>query len=91
MKGTVECETARRVAPYYDAVNFARRIHCDVLSSLGLEDETCPPPNVMASFNALATSRKRMVFEQDMRHGITPEMFSRVKKWLPRGVDPVAE
>lgn len=91
VKGTVECETARRVAPYYDAVNFARRIHCDVLSSLGLEDETCPPPNVMASFNALATSRKRMVFEQDMRHGITPEMFSRVKKWLPRGVDPVAE
>ena len=39
--------------PYFDNVNFARRIHCPVWISTGLNDTTCPPSGVAAVFNAL--------------------------------------
>ena len=72
----------RANAPYYDACNFARRITCPVLVSLGLEDETCPPPNVMASYNALAAAEKRIVYEADVPHDITGGVIQEAYDWL---------
>jgi len=77
-------ETARAVAPYYDACNFARLIHCPAWVSLGLEDGLCNPPNVQASFNALATKDKRMTYDEDTAHGIRPETLAAVFEWLKR-------
>ncbi|MDD5727912.1 MAG: acetylxylan esterase [Victivallales bacterium] len=38
---------------YYDGVNFAPRIRCEIHSCTGFVDTTCPPSNVMAFYNAL--------------------------------------
>lgn len=39
--------------PYFDNVNFAKRIRCSAWISTGLNDTTCPPSGVAAVFNAL--------------------------------------
>ena len=75
-------EVARRVAPYYDACNFAVRVTCPVRVSLGLEDTTCNPPNVQASFNRLASEDKLMTFDADTDHGIRGETLTAVYEWL---------
>ncbi len=38
---------------YYDVVNFAPRIKCPALVSMGLIDVTCPPAGVLAACNQL--------------------------------------
>ena len=77
-------QTLLATAPYYDACNFAARITCPALVSLGLEDCTCPPPNVQASFNCLASKDKKMVFDADTHHGIRGETLIAVYEWLKR-------
>ena len=75
-------KVARRVAPYYDACSFAPRITCPVRVSLGLEDATCNPPNVQASYNRLGSAEKRMTFDPDTAHGIRGETLTAVYEWL---------
>ena len=38
---------------YFDIVNFAPRTNCEVFVCTGFTDETCPPSNVYAYYNAL--------------------------------------
>ncbi|MDD5728930.1 MAG: acetylxylan esterase [Victivallales bacterium] len=38
---------------YYDGVNFAPRIRCEIHCCTGFVDTACPPSNVMAFYNAL--------------------------------------
>lgn len=45
-------------APYYDVVNFARRIHCPVLVGMGLIDTTCPPAGVFAMFDQIHSPKR---------------------------------
>lgn len=39
---------------YYDAMNFAARVRCAGLVTVGFIDTTCPPTSVYAAYNALA-------------------------------------
>lgn len=41
-------------APYFDTVNFARRIRVPALVSMGFVDTTTPPHGIWMAFNALA-------------------------------------
>ena len=77
-------QAIRAAVPYYDACNFAARITCTALVSMGLEDKTCPPPNVQASFNCLASRDKKMVYDADTPHGIRGETLIAVYEWLKR-------
>ena len=44
---------------YYDAVNFGKRIKCEVHVCTGFTDESCYPSNVYAFYNAIpGTTRK---------------------------------
>ena len=46
---------------YFDNVNFAKRITCEVYVCTGFADEGCCPSNVFAFYNAIpATTRKTM-------------------------------
>ena len=46
---------------YYDAVNFGKRIKCEVHVCTGFTDESCYPSNVYAFYNAIpATTRKTL-------------------------------
>ncbi len=45
-------------APYFDVVNFARRIRCPVLVGMGLIDTTCPPAGVFAMFDQIRSPKR---------------------------------
>jgi cephalosporin-C deacetylase-like acetyl esterase len=74
-------ETAR----YYDVVNFAGRVRCPTLVSVGLIDTTCPPSGVIAAFNQLAGPKELLVLERSdhQGRGNTQAPFStRSAAWL---------
>jgi cephalosporin-C deacetylase len=42
------------VLEYFDAANFAPRVNCPSLFSVALQDTTCPPSTVYATYNRIA-------------------------------------
>ena len=54
--------------PYFDAVNFARNIRCEVFMSTGLLDSTCPPENVFAAYNVIPSGKKSIHTFPDRGH-----------------------
>ena len=45
---------------YFDAVNFADKIRCPIIVSLGLQDNVCPPETGYAVYNAIASTDKKL-------------------------------
>lgn len=45
---------------YFDGINFAPRITCPIIVSIGLQDSTCPPETGYAVFNAIGSTDKRL-------------------------------
>lgn len=43
----------RETLNYFDGINFAPRIQCPMLVSLGLQDDVCPPETGFATYEAL--------------------------------------
>ena len=70
------------MSAYYDAVNFARRITCPVIVSVGFIDRTCPPSTVYAAFNEIRTP-KRMFDDPLAGHQTKVGQFrDHQPKWL---------
>lgn len=59
-KGEEDREKVAECIPYFDAVNFAKRIHCEIYMAAGLLDATCPPANVFAAWNMIPSGKKSM-------------------------------
>lgn len=53
-QGKAIAETSR----YFDVVNFASRVRCPALVTLGLIDTTCPPAGVLAACNQFQGSKE---------------------------------
>ncbi len=66
---------------YYDTVNFARRLRCPVLVTVGYNDENCAPTTVYSAFNVISAP-KELVVALEAGHTVTPEMDARVRTWL---------
>ena len=49
---------AERNSAYFDVVNFARNVKCEVCFGVGFVDVTCPPTSVYAAFNSMPSERK---------------------------------
>lgn len=49
----------RNVLNYYDVVNFATLIRCEVFFCTGYSDELCPPSNVIAAYNNLPPETRK--------------------------------
>jgi len=80
-------ETAR----YFDIANFAPRIKCPSLVSVGLFDTTCPPTGVIAAYNLVAGPKELLPMHSD--HGGPGQRPREVRReeWLAelvRGVSP---
>lgn len=58
----VKREAAVKVMPYFDIVNFARKVTCPVIMSVGYIDYICPPGSVWAAYNVIGSQNK--VFHQ---------------------------
>ena len=67
--------------PYYDVVNFARRIQAPGLYSWGFNDETCPPTSMYAAYNVVA-AEKSLLLALEMGHTQAPEQTKRMNDWL---------
>ncbi len=81
------------MSAYFDAVNFARRITCPVIVSVGFIDSTCPPGTVYAAYNQIKTP-KRMFPDPLAGHQWTVGEFRSFQpKWLAGrlGVGPACE
>ena len=46
---------------YFDCVNFAPMIKCEVYVCTGFSDELCPPSNVFAFYNAIPATTKKLM------------------------------
>ena len=47
------------MSAYFDAVNFARKIECPTIVSVGFIDRTCCPSSVYSAYNVI-TAPKRL-------------------------------
>lgn len=56
---------------YFDAINFAPRIQCEIFVCTGFTDELCPPSSVYAFFNRLPGGKKFMTTDPFTGHGGT--------------------
>ena len=72
---------AERNAPYFDGVNFARRIKCPVRMTVGFADVTCAPHAVYSAFNVLGCADKEIWHGIGMGHGVYGELYARGDQW----------
>lgn len=81
MDKTAEC------IRYFDAVNFARNIRCEIFMSAGLLDSTCPPENVFAAYNVIPSGKKTIYTHPDKGHlmASNPCFPERLEKLLSGG------
>ena len=69
------------MSAYYDVVNFARKVRCPALASVGFVDTTCSPSSVYAAYNTLAVP-KAMFDEPAMGHDLAADFASYQRRWL---------
>jgi cephalosporin-C deacetylase len=62
-------EAVWRTIPYYDILNFAPRIACPTLVSLGLRDDVCPPQTGYALYNALTCPKELRTYPNAAHEG----------------------
>jgi cephalosporin-C deacetylase len=62
-------ETVWTTIPYYDILNFAPRITCPTLVSLGLKDDICPPQTGYALYNTLTCPKELKVYPDAAHEG----------------------
>lgn len=71
----------RDVAPYFDAVNFARRVAVPIRFAVGFRDNTCPPHAVYSAFNACGSRQKSITCGVDMAHGVQDWIYRANDGW----------
>ncbi|WP_159520514.1 acetylxylan esterase [Sunxiuqinia indica] len=70
-----------KVAPYYDAVNFAKRIKIPGWYSWGYNDPTCPPTSMFAAYNIINAPKELNIY-LETEHWTFPEQWEEVDEWL---------
>ncbi len=70
-----------KVAPYYDVVNFARRVKVPGWYSWGFNDVTCPPTSMYAAYNVIEASKELNLF-LETGHWTFPEQWEQANAWL---------
>ncbi len=66
-------EGGKEVAPYFDIVNFARRITSPIYVGVGFIDIACVPSSVYAAFNVIPAEDKKMFAAPKMGHSFDAE------------------
>ena len=70
---------------YFDAANFAARVKCPALVSMGLIDETCPPAGVFAAVSRMKGPKETVVMPESDHQGKNNSQgpyFKRSEEWL---------
>jgi cephalosporin-C deacetylase-like acetyl esterase len=69
------------VIPYYDVVNFARRVKAKGFYSWGFNDNVCPPTSMYAAYNVI-TAPKSLLLAVETAHWTYPEQNEKAEDWL---------
>lgn len=80
-KGVHDTPQKLATVPYYDVVNFARRLRVPGIYSWGFNDETVPPTSAFAAYNVI-TAPKRLLLAVTTGHARTPEQIAIMDAWL---------
>ena len=72
---------ALRTLPYYDVVNFARRVKAPGIYTWGYNDETVPPTSIFSAYNVI-TAPKAWMLALTTGHNVTPEQTIRLEAWM---------
>ncbi len=77
-----KADEIKAAAPYFDVVNFTRRIACPVLVGVGGIDTVCPPAGIYAAMNQVR-SRKEIVYMPLADHmGNHAAYYQRNSAWI---------
>lgn len=71
----------KETLPYFDVVNFAKRIKVKGFFTWGYNDETCPPTSMYAAFNMIAAPKELAVY-QETGHWVYPEQKLKFNEWI---------
>jgi cephalosporin-C deacetylase len=74
-------ETTLRTLSYFDALNFADRIECPVLVSLGLQDDVCPAATIFAVYNRLSGPKEYRVYPH-AKHSVDTSHDDARRRWI---------
>ena len=77
---------AERWAPYFDAANFAPYVTAPIRVLCGCIDTTCPPTCVTATYNALGSKDKAIVYMPRSGHGADSKCVAEMQKWRRGGL-----
>jgi len=66
---------------YFDVKNFAPKVKCNFMMSVGLLDTYVPPTNDFAVFNSMTAKKKIMIFK-DRGHEVSPIYTETELKWM---------
>lgn len=67
---------------YYDVANFAKAVTCPVLLNGGLIDRISPPEGVLAVYQGVRSSRKKLVWLANIGHDWSYQFDTDAWKWL---------
>jgi len=73
--------SARRNAPYFCGVNFARRIRKPIRFAVGFADLTCPPNAGCAAYNVCPSADKGLLCGIAMGHRLHPVCYTWLDGW----------
>ena len=55
-----QADAVEETLAYFDGINFADKITCPIIVSIGLQDNVCPPETGYAMFNCISSQDKRL-------------------------------
>jgi cephalosporin-C deacetylase-like acetyl esterase len=76
-----DCATWLQVTPYYDVVNFAKKLKIPGWYAWGFNDNVCPPTSMYAAYNSI-TAPKDLVLFKEIGHWTFPELGQQGNDWL---------
>lgn len=75
-------ETVKRAWPYLSAENFARRIRCETMVTVGFCDPTCAAHGGWSCYNLIPAKRKCIVGAVNQQHGPPDPVWFGSAQWL---------
>ncbi|MDD2706993.1 MAG: acetylxylan esterase [Verrucomicrobiae bacterium] len=70
-----------KMSAYFDTVNFARKIECPAIVSVGFADTTCPPSSVYSAYNEIRPPKE--IFQDPLaKHDAIKPFYAFLTKWL---------
>lgn len=74
----------RRNLHYFDALNFADRIKCPLLSITGIKNRTAPAECIFGFFNIVSSNKMFEIYPDDGYHAGGEQQFKKTAAWLRR-------